>query len=61
VEPAQHRGLRESLGAYLLGALPDADCVVVGDHVDRCAACSAELAALSPIVGLLIELDTDHA
>ncbi|MFF0157921.1 anti-sigma factor family protein [Streptomyces sp. NPDC005263] len=42
-----------ALGAYLLGALEQAERAAVERHVAHCADCRAELMELAPLVGLL--------
>lgn len=45
--------VRESLGVLVLGALEPGERAEVEEHVRRCPACSAELAELAPLPGLL--------
>lgn len=47
-----------SLGALVLGALVPHDREVVEAHVQGCATCSATLAELAPVPGLLNRVDT---
>ncbi|MHA6630769.1 anti-sigma factor family protein [Pseudonocardia sichuanensis] len=56
----EHRGVRESLGAYALGGLPDAERTAVRAHLDGCAGCRAELAEIEPVVGPLSRVDPDQ-
>jgi len=45
------------LGAYALGLLEDSDKASFEAHLATCAACTAELGALSPVAGLLRGLE----
>ncbi len=45
--------VRPSIGAYVLGALAPDEAADVSLHLEGCAECAAELAALSPLPGLL--------
>lgn len=51
-----HRGLRESLGAYVLGHLSPADEQDVRVHLAGCPACRAELEELAPAVSALAQV-----
>ena len=42
-----HRELREQLGSYALGHLPDGEALALRAHLDGCAACRADLADLA--------------
>ena len=53
-EQTVHRTLRESLGAYALGHLPDDEAEQVRDHVAQCESCALELADLTPAVRALV-------
>lgn len=44
-----HRRLRELLGAFSLGDLPEAEASGLRAHLDGCAACRAELAEIAPL------------
>jgi anti-sigma factor RsiW len=56
-----HDELRDALGAYVLGALEPAERAEVAAHLEGCATCRAELAAIAPLPGLLGRLDVDEA
>lgn len=56
-----HARLRESLGAYLLGALDPADRHEVEAHLATCASCRDELSRLSALPPLLGRLSEDEA
>ncbi|MBY5164317.1 anti-sigma factor family protein [Salsipaludibacter albus] len=58
---ATHRRLRQSLGAWVLGALDGDERHEVSDHVATCPDCAAEVAELSPLPGLLGRLSTEEA
>jgi hypothetical protein len=47
------RDWRESLGAYVLGHLPEDERAAVSAHIEGCAACRAEVESLEPLVALL--------
>jgi anti-sigma factor RsiW len=51
------RGWRESLGAYALGQLPDRERAGLEAHLEGCAECRAELAALEPVARMLPHAD----
>lgn len=53
---AEHRTVREMLGAYALGALDETERDQVAAHLDRCAPCRAELEAIAPLVEPLSEV-----
>ncbi len=56
----EHRALRESLGAYVLGHLePDRE-LALRAHLDGCAACRADLAEIEPVVGKLASADLEQ-
>ena len=48
-----HRELRELLGAYALGALPDEARAQLRAHLDGCAACRDELGEIAPLADAL--------
>lgn len=48
-----HRALRESLGAYVLGHLDQAEEDAVRAHLSTCDECRAELAELQPVANAL--------
>ena len=56
----EHRALREMLGAFTLGHLDDADQTMVQAHLDGCTSCRADLAEISPLAGLLSQVDVDR-
>lgn len=58
---ADHRGQRESLGAYTLGALAPAERAAVDAHLGSCAECREELARFAGLPGLLNHLSADEA
>ena len=45
--------VRASLGAYVLGHLDHAETTAVSAHLDGCASCRAEAAALAPVAEML--------
>ena len=53
-EQTVHRTLRESMGAYALGHLPDDQAERVRDHVAQCERCAHDLADLAPAVQALV-------
>lgn len=53
---AEHRELREALGAYVLGQLPDPESGRLEAHLDTCAACRAEHADLLPVAAALSDV-----
>jgi anti-sigma factor RsiW len=55
-----HRELREQLGAYALGHGDPAGRGAVRAHLDGCADCRAELAALTPLAARLADVDPDR-
>jgi hypothetical protein len=52
--------LRESLGALLLGQLPEPERATLQAHVDGCAECRAEMAEIAPLAGALRHVDPDR-
>lgn len=54
-----HRELRELLGSYALGHLPDDQVARVRAHLDGCRACRADLDDLLPVVRRLDAVDAD--
>lgn len=56
-----HGSLRESLGAYVLGALDPAERATVEAHLGTCAACRDEVAALAALPPLLQRLTREEA
>lgn len=56
----EHRALRELLGAYVLGQLPEPEATAVQAHVDGCAACQAEVAELAPLAVALRDVDPER-
>lgn len=57
--PQDHRRLRELLGAYALGGLPEDAAAALGAHLDGCAGCRAELAEIAPLADVLRHVDAD--
>ncbi len=55
-----HRELREQLGVYALGHGTPDERAAVRAHLDGCAACRAELAALVPLAARLDLVDPDR-
>lgn len=53
MESSAHRELRELLGAYALGGLPEEARARLRAHLDGCGACRAELAEISPLAHAL--------
>lgn len=49
----QHRVLRESMGAFLVGGLPADEHAAVSEHLAGCVACRTEAADLEPVVRAL--------
>lgn len=60
LDPDQHRHLRESLGAWVLGALDGSARREVEAHVAACADCAVDVAAMSPLPGLLNRMSVDE-
>lgn len=58
---AAHRRVRESLGSWVLGSLEGAGRREVEDHVHGCASCTAEVASLSVLPGLLDRVTDEEA
>lgn len=58
---ADHRRMRESLGAWVLGGLDGEQRREVEAHLDDCDDCAAEVAVLSSLPGLLQRLDQQEA
>jgi hypothetical protein len=52
-DPSAHRVLRESLGSYVLGHLPDQEAGEVRAHLAGCPDCRAELAEIRPVAAAL--------
>jgi len=52
-----HDELRDTLGAYVLGALEPGERAQVAAHLETCAHCRTELAAITPLPGLLGRLE----
>ena len=55
----EHRRLRELLGSYALGSLPERAAAGLRAHLDGCAACRAELADIAPLNEALRGVDPD--
>lgn len=53
----EHRAIRESLGAYVLGHLEADEATAVRAHVDGCAECRAEAAEIASVVPALSGVD----
>jgi hypothetical protein len=60
IEDSEHRRLRELLGSYALGALPPDVAPALVAHLDGCATCRAELAAIAPLADDLRGVDPDR-
>ncbi len=60
MNPEEHRALRELLGAYALGQLTPAEATAVQAHLDGCAECRVELAAIAPLARPLRMVDPDR-
>ncbi len=56
-DEATHRGLRELLGSYALGHLPQAEDDRMRAHLDGCAQCRAQLDELLPLADRLALVD----
>lgn len=56
-----HRRLRESLGAYVLGVLEPAERRELEVHIAGCTPCTEEAARFGPIPGLLGRVDVEEA
>ncbi|MGH3938286.1 MAG: zf-HC2 domain-containing protein [Pseudonocardiaceae bacterium] len=59
MSPEDHRALREQLGAYTLGQLVGAERLATQAHLQTCAECRAEVAALAPVAAALRTVDPD--
>lgn len=57
--PQQHRRLRELLGSYALGGLPEDAAAGLRAHLASCPACLAELADIAPLAHDLRGVDVD--
>jgi anti-sigma-K factor RskA len=53
VTTEDHRGYRDDVGAYLLGALPDPERAAFEAHLEGCAECREEVDRLRPAADLL--------
>lgn len=53
----EHTRLREMLGSYSLGHLPEAEVARVRAHLEGCAECRAELETIAPLAALLRSVD----
>jgi anti-sigma-K factor RskA len=53
VTTEDHSGYRDDVGAYLLGALPDAERAAFEAHLEGCAECREEVERLRPAADLL--------
>jgi hypothetical protein len=53
VTTEDHSGYRDDVGAYLLGALPDAERAAFEAHLEGCAECREEVDRLRPAADLL--------
>ncbi|MGH3932218.1 MAG: anti-sigma factor family protein [Pseudonocardiaceae bacterium] len=56
---ADHRALREQLGAYALGQLAGEESRATQAHLETCADCRAEVDALLPVAAALRTVDPD--
>lgn len=54
-----HGRLRELLGTYALGGLPEDAAARLRAHLDGCADCRAELAQIAPLAEALRDVDAD--
>ncbi len=54
------REWRESLGAYVLGQLPEHERPALDAHLEGCAECRAELAELEPVARAMPFADPEH-
>jgi anti-sigma factor RsiW len=57
----EHQQLREALGAYVVGALDPAERRAVEEHLAECDDCTAEVASLSALPGLLGRVSEQEA
>lgn len=57
---SEHRELRELLGAYALGDATAPEALAVRAHLDGCADCRAQVAALAPLAARLASVDADR-
>jgi hypothetical protein len=55
----EHRQLRELLGAFVLGALPNDARATMRAHLDGCATCRGELAEIAPLAEDLRTVNAD--
>jgi anti-sigma factor RsiW len=58
-EAAEHRQLRELLGAFVLGGLPEDARTTMRAHLDGCPVCRADLADIEPLAADLRGIDAD--
>lgn len=58
-DQAQHRQQRELLGSFVLNQLSASETVSVRAHLDGCAGCRAEVAALAPLADDLRTVDAE--
>ena len=56
VNDNEHRDLRESIGAYVLGQLPPEESALVEAHLDSCDACRGEYLELAPVAAALSDV-----
>jgi hypothetical protein len=54
-----HHPVRETMGAYLLGDLDEAERARLRNHLRGCSQCRAELASLTPLVASVADVDID--
>jgi len=54
-DSSEHRALRESLGALVLGHLPPDEADQVRTHLAGCAQCGADMQELTPAASALAE------
>ncbi|MEW2180463.1 zf-HC2 domain-containing protein [Streptomyces sp. NPDC005406] len=52
-DPEEGPHMRQSLGAYALHALPDAEAYAVARHLRNCERCAADYAAVAETAALL--------
>lgn len=55
MNPDDHRAFNESLGAFALGALPEAEHEAIARHVADCAVCAEDAAAMQQAAASLVE------
>lgn len=58
-DTSAHRELRELLGAYALGGLPEQEQARLRAHLDGCPACRVDLAEIAPLGEALRQVEPD--